>query len=84
MHAVQQTEDYIMSQQPYIVTASTLATKTLFCSRCIQLKIAPCYMYVKALLQMVETRHCHTEVSPLKTVPQSDLGKCLLNRSHPN
>ena len=42
LNAVQQTGDYIMSQQ-VLMTTSTLATKTLFCSQCHESKNAHNY-----------------------------------------
>ena len=68
LNAVQQTGDYIMSQQ-VLMTASTLATKTLFCSQCHELKNAPWYMLFITVLLVVETRHFHTEVSPSENGP---------------
>ena len=82
LNAVQQTDNYIMSQQVLYNDSLNTCNQDTVCS---QWRMPhACYMFVKTLLQVVETRHCYTEVTPYKNGPLEWLGKCLLNRSHPN
>ena len=73
LNTVQQTDDYIMSQH-VIMTTSTLSTKTLL-PQCHELKNVLFDMLVKTVLQVVETRHCRTEVSLSENGPPEFFGE---------
>ena len=53
--------------------------------QCHELKNVPCYMFVKTVLHVQETRHCHMEVPPPKMVPRvlwqviAEIGSTYLN-----
>ena len=50
--------------------------------QCCELKNALRYMFVKTVLQVVEAKHCHTEVSLIENEPPEWLGSACWNRSH--
>ena len=49
--------------------------------QCCELQNALCYMFFKTVLQVVEAKHCHTEVSLAENGPPEWLGSACWNRS---
>ena len=68
LNALQQTEDYIMSQQVLYNDSLNTCKQDTDLFPMSRMPHVIC-LYVKTLLQVVETRHCHTEVSPSENGP---------------